>query len=188
MQSFIEWLIDRQINESNQILTESADKANIKIPRMEMAIKLFNCKIKNFSIKNILTVLNEQYEIELKAEMAVKKRGLERPAPRTSNILRHRMTTYDCVYDAISLAYRQKKINICTRLKMEEQLFEQLRNILSIMLAALPNSFRLPNEEEVIYKADVTTIAKNRIDEKFRINQSDQMANNCLQPEPAITA
>lgn len=193
MISFIEWLAVRETQEFNMLLAEA--KAGAKtvvkpIPDFKIAkrISIDTSRYQDISIKDIYNHAMDQYKKELSERMREKQRGIGNPNQVFANAVRHQLTNYDAVWQAIEENQRIGNITKCKSLKLLVELWKQVQLTTNTILANVPNSFRLPNEDDVTFSRDISDIIASDMKEKINRDEAEMARLNCEQEVEAPAA
>lgn len=184
MISFIEWLVERETREFNMLLIEARTQSPSKatpIPLFKITKKMSadSSVYQDFAIKNVFEISLKQYEKELKDKMVKSKQGINNANLHFANALRHQLTNYNAVLEALDANVKSGHLDRCKRLGLYIELIKQVKTSCGTMLGLMPNSFRLPNEDSVSYQADIAKIIKETIDEKINSNTEEMRQLGC---------
>lgn len=186
MISFIEWLAVRDTLDFNMLLHEA--RAGVKeaarpIPNFKIAKRLSvdTSRYQDISIKDIYNHAMEQYKKELAERMREREKGIGNPNQVFANAVRHQLTNYDAVWQAIEENQRVGNISKCKSLQLLVELWKQVKTTTNMILGNMPNSWRLPNEENVTFGRDISDIISNDMKEKINRDQAEMARLNCDQ-------
>lgn len=190
MKRFLEWFVEREIRDFNVIIAETRLLAEANgstatrlepIPNFKIAKKISvdASRYEDIQIRDIYDHARVQYLKELREKMQKEQRGISSPDRHFANCLRHQLTNYDAVWQALNEHFQAGRIDICKKLRLYNRLCKQVIETNQTMLSNMPNSFRLPNEEDVTYSLDIERIVSRTMNEKIEQNKVIMKNRNC---------
>lgn len=184
MKSFIEWLAVRETLDFNMLLHEARTESreSVKpIPDFKIAKRLSidTSRYQDISVKNIHGHAMEQYKKELAEQMRKKKKGIGNPNRVFATSIRHQLTNYDAVWQAIEENQRIGNISRCKSLSLLVELWKQMKLTANTILANMPNYWMLPNEEDATTAPEIKAIMDNDMNVKIGRDESEMLRLQC---------
>lgn len=119
MRSYLSWLIEKEIHIINQILSEGI--ADCTIPETKLK--------KNYTSDEVVDVLKSTFAVE-KGRQEERGMHIRNPNMVIVNKLRHELIGYDNIRNSITRCYKEGKISLCEKLKLEIDLQQPLKKLI----------------------------------------------------------
>jgi hypothetical protein len=149
MKNFDIWLIERALYECNVFLNEALIKRDLfekpKIP--ELVLK------QGIPVDSIVDVLLQHY----RKEVSIQSRygGIRRPASVLVNKIRHEMTNYDTVRDAITKYRKEGLLSNCEEINIRIGLVGKVFNFVDAVISNIKGNINVPGQSTVVKKEEL---------------------------------
>jgi hypothetical protein len=147
MRNFDTWLIERTLHECNVFLNEALIKRNFlekpKVPEL----------ILKSGVDNIVDVLLQHYRKEVSIQAPYG--GIRRPASVLVNKIRHEMTNYDAVRDAITKYRREGMLSNCEEINIRIGLVDKVFNFVNAVINNIQGNINVPGQSAVVKKHEL---------------------------------
>jgi hypothetical protein len=128
--NYKEWLIERSVSEFNLILLEVA----LRIPELE---------VRHQNVNTIGAELLRHYNKEVQIQS--RYGGIRNPAMVMCNKIRHELTNYDDVRDAMTDEVYDGYMDECEELQLRLKLIDKVNNVVASIIEAIPCPLEVPN-------------------------------------------
>lgn len=165
MRKFSFWLIERHITEINVLLEMVGSGA---VPQLAMKAGVSDAA----SMVRILLVAYAK-------EIGIQSRhgGIRNPAVVVHNKIRHELTNYDTIRDALTREVNRGRMDICDALKVREQVVAKFKDLGESIISQLPETLKIHGNE--IHREDLLAANANYERRELRDIAAEKSHNRC---------
>lgn len=165
MKKFSFWLIERNITAINVILEAVGESA---VPQLAMK-----------SGANDLASMVRLLLMGYAKEVSIQSRygGIRNPAAVLHNKIRHDLTNYDSIRDALTREVNRQRMDICDALKIREAVVAKFKDLGESIIDQLPEVIKVSDNE--VSRRDLMAANANYERRELREIATDKSSNRC---------